>query len=247
MEGLQHKRILLVLDDVEKLVHVENLLGNCDWFASGSKIIITTRNKHVLATLREGGRVTYYNYEVKELCYDEAHELFCQHAFKSKKPKEGYSELVHQFICYAKGLPLALKIIGADLYDKNMRCWKSALDKYKRILCPNIEEILKISYDGLDQLQRDIFLDIACFLKGFHKDVVVDILQSCNFYDPYHDIEKLIDKCLIVVDFHGLLSMHDLIQQMGMEIVRKESEVSKKRKRLLCYEDTPEVLDGDMV
>ena len=77
MEGLQHKRILLVLDNVEKLVHVENLLGNCDWFASGSKIIITTKNKHVLATLREGGCVTYYNHEVKELCYDEAHELFC--------------------------------------------------------------------------------------------------------------------------------------------------------------------------
>ena len=156
-------------------------------------------------------------------------------------------ELVQQFICYARGLPLALKIIGADLYDKNMRCWKSALDKYKRILCPNIEEILKISCDGLDQLQQDIFLDIACFLKGFHKDVVVDILQSCNFYDPYHDIEKLIDKCLMVVDFDGLLSMHDLIQQMGMEIVQKESEVSKKCKMLLCYKDTLEVLDGDMV
>ena len=41
--------------------------------------------------------------------------------------------------------------------------------------------------------------------------------------------------------------MHDLIQQMGMEIVRKESKESKKRKRLLCYEDTPEALDGDMV
>ena len=51
----------------------------------------------------------------------------------------------------------------------------------------------------------------------------------------------------MVVDFDGLLSMHDLIQQMGMEIVQKESEVSKKCKMLLCYEDTPEVLDGDMV
>ena len=41
--------------------------------------------------------------------------------------------------------------------------------------------------------------------------------------------------------------MHDLMQQMGMEIVRQESKVPKKHRRLLCYEDAPEVLAGDMV
>jgi hypothetical protein len=41
--------------------------------------------------------------------------------------------------------------------------------------------------------------------------------------------------------------MHDLIQQMGLEIVRQESEVPKKRRRLLCYEDASEVLTGDKV
>ncbi|XP_050259061.1 disease resistance protein RPV1-like [Quercus robur] len=50
MEKLHHKRILLILDDVEKLVQVENLLGNC-WFASGSRIIITTREEKLLSTL----------------------------------------------------------------------------------------------------------------------------------------------------------------------------------------------------
>jgi hypothetical protein len=119
MERLQHKKILLILDDVEKLVQVENLLGKCDWFGSGSRIIITTRDKHLLATLQEGGRVSYYNYKVKELDDHEARELFCQHAFKQNKPKEYYLELVDQFIHYAKGLPLALKIIGSDLCDKN--------------------------------------------------------------------------------------------------------------------------------
>ena len=45
MEKLLHKKILLILDDVDKLVQVENLLGKCNWFASGSRIIITTRDK----------------------------------------------------------------------------------------------------------------------------------------------------------------------------------------------------------
>ncbi len=94
MERLKHKRILLILDDVEKLAHVENLLRKCDWCASGIRIIIRTRDKQLLATLQGGGRVTYYNYKVKELNEQEARELFCQHAFKRNKPKEGYSELV---------------------------------------------------------------------------------------------------------------------------------------------------------
>ena len=42
------KKILLVLDDVNKLKHLEMLAGEHDWFGSGSRIIITTRDKHVL-------------------------------------------------------------------------------------------------------------------------------------------------------------------------------------------------------
>ncbi|XP_030933511.1 TMV resistance protein N-like isoform X2 [Quercus lobata] len=246
MKMLHHKRILLILDDVDKLVQVENLLGKCDWFASGSRIIITTREEKLLSTFQENCHLAYYNYMVKELDEHESCELFCQHAFKRNKPTEDYLELTHQFISYAKGLPLALKIIGADLYKRNIDCWKSALDKYKRIPNPDILQVLKISYDGLDQTQRDIFLDIACFLKGFYKHVVVDLLQSCKFYDPYYDIEKLIDKSLIVVVKDDKLSMHDLIQQMGLEIAQQESDKSKKHKRLLCYEDAPEILIGDM-
>ena len=155
-------------------------------------------------------------------------------------------ELVDQFLHYAKGLPLALKTIGADLYKRNIHYWKSILEKYKIFPNQNILQVLKISYDGLDPTQRDIFLDIACLFKGFYKDVIVDILQSSYFYDPLCDIEKLIDKYLIVVE-DGKLSMHDLIQQMGFEIVRQESELSKKPKKLLCYEDAPEEPIGDMV
>ena len=43
-----------------------------------------------------------------------------------------------------------------------------------------IQKILKISYDVLDEIERDIFLDIACFFKGHYKDYVVDILEACD-------------------------------------------------------------------
>ena len=77
MDMLHHKRILLILDDVDKVVQVENLLGKCNWFASGSRIIITTRDKMLLSTLQEDCHLTYYRYKVKELDEHESRELFC--------------------------------------------------------------------------------------------------------------------------------------------------------------------------
>ncbi|XP_050257513.1 disease resistance protein RUN1-like isoform X1 [Quercus robur] len=246
IERLHRKRILIVLDNVEKLAEIEFFCENYDRFTSGSRIIITTRDKHLLDTLTKNIHVMYY--EVKELNKHEAHKLFCQEAFGRNNFKEDYSELVNQFIDYAKGLPLVLKIIGADLYGRTKHEWKSALEKYKRIPKGDIQKILKISYDGLDQTQQEIFLDIACFLKGFYKDQVVDILRNINFYEPYYDIARLIDKCLIIVTEDNKLLMHDLIQQMGWEIVRQESpDVIKKRSRLLCYEDAPEILNENTV
>jgi hypothetical protein len=106
-------------------------------------------------------------YKVKELNQCEARELFNLHAFQTNKPEEDYLKLAEQIICYANGLPLALKVIGSDLCGKSIGEWKSALEKYKNIPHEEIQEKLKISYDGLGKTEKDIFLDIACFLRDF--------------------------------------------------------------------------------
>ena len=242
-ESLCQKRVLIILDDVDKLDQIEKLFGKCDWFASGSRIIITTRDKHLLGTLGNG----LSTYEVEELDECEAIELFSEHAFRENKPNEDYSELTNQVIRYAKGLPLALVVMGADLYGRNKLEWKSALDKYEKILNRDIQKILKISYDGLDETERDIFLDIACFFKGHYKDYVVDILEACDLY-PICGIPKLIDKCLVTVDQYNMLSMHDLLQHLGREIVRQESpQKPGERSRIWRYEDALDVLIGNTV
>ena len=212
-ERLSFMRILLVLDDVNKWIQIENLLGKCDWFAFGSKIIITTRDKHLVATLRK----CCSTYEVKELDQEEALELLSLHAFQSNKPKEDYLELANRVIQYARGLPLALVIMGADLNGRTKPQWRSAINKYERIPNEEIQKILKISYEGLDETEKDIFLDIACFFKGFFKEYVMDILNACDLH-PLYGIQKLIDKCVITVDQYDRLLIHDLLQQMGRDI-----------------------------
>ncbi|XP_075657647.1 disease resistance protein Roq1-like [Castanea sativa] len=235
------KRILLVIDDVDNLEQIENLLGESDWFAYGSKIIITTRDKQVLSSFGKHHSI----HKVQELNNDEALELFSMYAFCRNEPKEGYWELADQFIHYGEGLPLVLKIMGADLCGRPKCEWKSALDQYKEIPNKEIQKKLKRSYDGLGETEQDIFLDTACFFKGLDKDYVVDILEGCNLY-PVYGIQKLIDKCLIIVDQFNKLMMHGLIQQMGREIVRQESPKNlKKRSRIWCYEDAVSVLIED--
>ena len=145
---LNKKRIRVILDDVDEVDQIEKLLGKCDWFASRSRIIITTRDRHLLATLGEG----HSSYKVKELDEHEAFELFSKHAFQKKQPMEDYLEIVNRVIHYAKGLPLALVVMGADLCGRTKQEWKIALDKYERIPNKNIQGILKISYEELDEI-----------------------------------------------------------------------------------------------
>ena len=74
----------------------------------------------------------------------------------------------------------------------------------------------------MENFEKEIFLDISCFFKGYNKDDVVNILDSCNLYSDY-GIGKFIDKCLITLEYNVHLSMHDLLQQMSREIVQQES------------------------
>uniref|UniRef100_A0A2N9GV40 Uncharacterized protein n=1 Tax=Fagus sylvatica TaxID=28930 RepID=A0A2N9GV40_FAGSY len=108
---LCHKKILLVLDDVDKLDQIEMLVGKRTWFGPGSRIIITTRDVHLLN--RQGVDIIY---EVKELNDEEAHKLFCLKAFTKEHVPYGYLELAQGFISHAGGLPLALE----ELIDKSL-------------------------------------------------------------------------------------------------------------------------------
>jgi nucleoside-triphosphatase THEP1 len=237
-ESLCGKKVLIILDDVDNLEQINQLLGECDWFANGSKIIITTRDKRLLRPLEKG----YSAYEVKQFDDHEALELFSMHAFHRNKPDEDYSKLTSRVICYAKGLPLALTIMGSDLHGRTKPEWESALDKYEKIPHRDIQKILKISYEGLDKTEQDIFLDIACFFKGHDKDYVVDILSACGLH-PVYGIQKLVEKCLITISKDNNLMMHDLLQQMGWEIIRQESpQKPEERSRIWSYEDALNVL-----
>ncbi|XP_054786527.1 disease resistance protein Roq1-like isoform X2 [Prosopis cineraria] len=237
-QRLAQKKILLILDNVDKREHLEKLAGGCYWFGSGSRIIITTRNKQLL---KKHGVETIYN--MKELNDDESFELLRWNAFKGCNVDPSYMEVLSGAMQYAQGLPLALEVIGSHLFGKSINEWKSALDVYKRIPDKEIQQILQVSYNSLQEVEKETFLDIACFFKGKEVEYVKDMVEYAHCFDPSYCMEVLKDKCLIKIE-NGCIKMHDLILVMGREIVNQESPKEPgKRSRLWSHEDIITVLE----
>ncbi|XP_061341236.1 disease resistance protein RUN1-like [Gastrolobium bilobum] len=148
---LSHKRVFVVLDDVSTTEQLEYLDGELQCFGSDSKIIITSRDMHVL--LWKGVDEIH---NVKKLNLEESLQLFSLNAFKQNYPLKGYEELSNSAVAYAKGLPLVLKVVGSFLRSKSKNEWESALEKLRRIPDDKIQSVLKLSYDGFNDEEKEL-------------------------------------------------------------------------------------------
>ncbi|KAG6637715.1 hypothetical protein CIPAW_11G197700 [Carya illinoinensis] len=233
-ERIHGKRVLVVLDDVDDLKQIHYLVGQCkSWLGLGSRVIITTRNEHLLTQVQVNGR-----YEVRKMDEFESLQLFNWHA----RPTVDHRDLSVSFMNYAGGLPLALKVLGCHLYGRSVDAWKSELEILQKMPHDDIHKILKRSYDSLDRNRKIIFLDISCFFVGLDKEYVITILDGCGFSSK-SGIDILVQRALLRIDSQHKLAMHDLIRDMGREIVREESyKYPGERSRLWFCNDVLSVL-----
>ncbi|KEH15880.1 disease resistance protein (TIR-NBS-LRR class) [Medicago truncatula] len=235
------KKVLILLDDVTKVQQVKALCGNYKCLGFGSVIIITTRDAHILKLLEARPVCT-----AKEMDEDESLELFSWHAFKNATPRANFSELSKNVVNYCGGLPLALEILGSHLFERTKEEWKSVLSKLEKIPHEEVQEKLRISYDGLtEDTKKAIFLDVCCFFIGKDKDYVTEILNGCGLFADI-GIAVLIERSLLKVEKNNKLGMHDLIRDMGREIVRGSSiKDPGERSRLWFHEDAHDVLTNN--
>jgi hypothetical protein len=239
-ERLRRKRVLVVADDMAHPDQLNALMGDRSWFGPRSRLIITTRYSSLL---READQT----YQIKELEPDEALQLFSWHAFKDTKPAEDYIELSKKAVDYCGGLPLALEVIGALLYGKEKVRWESEIDNLSRIPESNIQGKLLISFDALDGELRNAFLDIACFFIDVEKEYVAKLLGARCRYNPEVVLETLRERSLVKV-FGDMVTMHDLLRDMGREVVCKASPKEPgKRTRIWNQKDAWNVLEQQKV
>ncbi|KAG4123204.1 hypothetical protein ERO13_D11G312054v2 [Gossypium hirsutum] len=236
---LSRNKVLVVLDDVDNVQHLKCLVGRRDWFSLGSRIIVTTRDEHLLRSYRIDDV-----YKPTTLNPNDALRLFNLKAFDSDTtPKYDFIELSKQVVHYADGLPLALEVLGSFLCGRDIIQWRSAIERLNQDSNKEILDTLRISFDGLEEREKNIFLDIACFFNGEEKDLVMKVLDGCECF-PDIGIDVLIKKSLIKVgDDNQYLRMHALLQEMGRKIVEEKCvDEPGKRCRLWKERDVHHVL-----
>ncbi|XP_048429868.1 disease resistance protein RPV1-like [Pyrus x bretschneideri] len=167
-ERLSRTKVLIVLDDVSDSMQMERLVGNRLWCGTGSRIIITSRDRGIIRQTVKEDKI----YEVEGLKPDDALELFCSRAFKNNSTRRtDYMELAEKAVDYAEGIPLALVLLGSTFLNcKRKEEWEDELNKLKQFPNENIRRVLRLNYDELTRNDKEIFLDIACYFKGNHVD-----------------------------------------------------------------------------
>ena len=108
------------------------------------------------------------SYEIQIVCKaDGLNNDKAQRLFSHKAHCEiDFLDLVNNFVTYAQGSPLVLKVLGSHLCKRTKEEWESARNQLKAIPNENIPEKLQIAYNVLEELEKKIFCILRVSSKG---------------------------------------------------------------------------------
>jgi hypothetical protein len=209
------------------------LLPARDVLRSDSLILVTSRHKDVLTSW---GIADISIYKLQGLSRQHSTELFCWYAFHQLHDVARFREVVDKFVIACNGLPLSLQVIGALLYgERDLENWEAQLLRFSKILPTDILNTLKISYHSLEEDEKQIFLDIACFFIGEDKDTAIRIWNGCGWsgrlclqkLDDRGLVELHPKKCTMLdpvleVDGKECIQMHDQLRDLGRYLAETE-------------------------
>ncbi len=226
---MDHK-VLIVIDDVDDKHQFYQLIPDINKLCPGSRVIVTSRDSNVVNNIMKNANCRYLH-EMALLSTTDSRNLFNWHAFQRTDAIDGFQELAEKVADACRGLPLALEVIGCFLFDKRGErdsMWPEtikALIERKDIL-----DKLMISYDGLPPEEQLMFLDISCFMIGQREHIAMQIFKACTFdyKGPAASFSSLKDKCLVKLDEDRRIVMHDLLRDMGRQVVKNKSHMEKR-------------------
>ncbi|KAG8372113.1 hypothetical protein BUALT_Bualt12G0032700 [Buddleja alternifolia] len=235
------KRTLVVLDDVWKILKLEELGIPCESGVKGCTILLTSRNRDVFNAMND-----QKVFELEILHEREARFLFKEKVGTSMDD-QGLVYIAEEVAKECKGLPIALVTVGRALKDeKSKRIWKDALQKLK---CSNMVGIpdfldkvynpLKLSYDFLDDEQKSVFL----FCSLFPEDADISLEHLAWYYlglggfegtrnleatrDRVYALVKQLKKRFLLLDGDDEhhVKMHDVVRDVAIFIASKEEKL----------------------
>jgi len=221
-------KVLIVIDDVDQKGQFDQLIPDINKLGPGSRIIITSRDLNVVNNIMKNGNCSYLRHEMALLSTTDSRHLFNWHAFHSADAIDRFQKLAEKVADACCGLPLALEVIGNFLFDKREEfdlsiTWPETINRLSEE--KDILNKLKINYDNLSPEARMMFLDIACFMIGQREHIAMQIFEACksDYKEPALSFSSLKDKCLVKLDEDRRIVMHDLLRDMGRQVVKNES------------------------
>nr|AXU93619.1 RPP4/RPP5-like protein [Arabidopsis thaliana] len=142
-QRLKHKKVLILLDDVDSLEFLKTLVGKAEWFGSGSRIIVITQDRQLLKA-HEIDLV----YEVELPSQGLALKMICRSAFGKDSPPDDYRELAVEVVELAGNLPLGLSVLGSSLKGRDKDEWVKMMPRLRNDSDDKIEETLRVGYDS---------------------------------------------------------------------------------------------------
>ncbi|KFK24914.1 hypothetical protein AALP_AA8G041300, partial [Arabis alpina] len=171
---------LVILDDVWTRESLDQLMFKIP----ETTTLVVSRSK--LAESRD-------TYDVELLNLNEATSLFCLSAFDQKSVPSGFSkDLVKQVVEECKGLPLALKVVGASLKNQPDKYWEGVVKKLSRGEPANethesrVFSQIEATLETLDLKAKECFLDMGAFPED--KKIPLDVI--INMWVEMHDLEE---------------------------------------------------------
>lgn len=240
-DWLQEQRVIIVLDDVDDLEQLEVLAKDASWFGNGTRIIVSTKDKKIL---KAHGISDIYCVDLPS--EEEAIEILCLSAFGQNSPQSGFEELARKVADLCGNLPLGLCVVGSSLRWESKHEWEAQLSRIETTLDRKMEDVLRVGYDRLSKKYQSLFVHIACFFNNETVDYMTSMLDKKKM-DVRSGLSTLADKSLVHISSDGRILMHNLLQQLGREIVLEQSDEPGKRQFLVEVEEIRDVLENETV
>ncbi|KAJ9558743.1 hypothetical protein OSB04_013357 [Centaurea solstitialis] len=244
--ALARRKVFIVLDDIGSLEQLDTLLGK-KGFHPGSKIIITTKDSSVnekYTLINSVVQPKHTKIFLRGLGVTASLQLLSFHAFKGNRPGKGYEEVSEKLTEYCQGHPLALKVLGESLHKRDVTEWEERVEGLTEETDSRIQKVLQMSFDSMpSNNDKELFKHIACLFVGKDRNYTETILKACGIR-TLHGITNLIDRCFLTIGPTNELKMHQLLQEMGRDVIRQESPKKPwKRSRLWCHKESFNVLE----
>ncbi|XP_051125557.1 probable disease resistance protein At4g27220 isoform X2 [Andrographis paniculata] len=250
-------RSLIILDDVQRVIDFEALIGLGTSDLKNCKILVTSENKEVLS------RMEANIFAVDPLSEDEAWSLFRDTA-GSCVDKSNLKSIAKEIAKECEGLPLGIVSLGEALKDKEKHHWKNALKGLissdpKFSDSEHLQEVygpLKLCFELLhDEDAESLLLLCSQFPKDFNISVDELTLYATglrlwpegvsNLSEARDEvavkIDKLKSRCLLCDGDHGdSVKIHDLVRSVVRSIAREKKLVGDARRSewILEFTDT---------